>query len=202
MTLQSMIDSFGKSLGDVPIEPIEIAISLITETIEKKGCVFICGNGGSGANANLFATIMSKYLKAGKPGFHIVSLNSNMSVITYLAENDGYDKIFSAQIDSFARKSDLLITISCSGNSSNILEAIRASKKIGMKNIGLTGVGGGKLSSMVDLPIIVNSDNIEQIESVHTVIIYAISAGFAQSMNIQTKMPDKQKLLDLQGTHK
>ena len=175
MTLSSMIKCFCESLDAIPVEQIEKVSYELVSAINKNGSVFVCGNGGSGANANLFATIISENIKRNNLESRILSLNSNMSTMTALAESAGYDKVFSLQLEKMAKASDILVVISGSGNSPNIIEAVITAKKLGMLTIGLTGMGGGSLSSVADLTIIVSSDIMEDIESVHTIIVQAIS---------------------------
>jgi len=156
----------------------------IVETTRRNGCVFICGNGGSGATANLFATCLVQLASradAHTPGAGIraISLNSNMATATGAAETSGYHAIFSAQLSALGRPGDLLIAISGSGNSPNVIEAVAMAQQIGITTVGLLGMGGGKLGPMVDLPVIVRSQNMEQIENVHTIMIHAIARWLA-----------------------
>ncbi|HEX2927242.1 MAG TPA: SIS domain-containing protein [Ruminiclostridium sp.] len=180
MNLTSMIEQFNRSLCSLSDEDIENTARYVLNTMKANSSIFICGNGGSGANANLFAAAMAKI--SGGTSIRIISLNANMPVITYAAESLNYDKVFSLQIENLAGPSDMLIAISGSGNSPNILEAVSTAARLGMHTIGLTGMGGGKLSSMVDYPVIVKSDNMEQIETIHTVIIHAISIWIAENL--------------------
>lgn len=181
MTLSAMIEDFNKSLYALSDVQIENSAQYVLDALKKSCNVFICGNGGSGANANLFAATMSKIVM-DNCNIRVISLNSNMAIITHVAESLNYNNIFSMQIANLAHTSDLLIAISGSGNSPNILKAVATAKDLGMYTIGLTGMGGGKLSSMVDFPIVVNSDNMELIETIHTVILHAISIWVAEKL--------------------
>ncbi|RCX12544.1 phosphoheptose isomerase [Anaerobacterium chartisolvens] len=181
MSLLSMTESFRKSINDMSPARVESAAGMILGTINGGGCVYACGNGGSGANANLFAAAASKLIKANGAAARFISLNANMSVIT--SECLNYNKVFRQQLESMAYPSDLLIAFSGSGNSPNILEAIDYAKKAGVKTIGLTGMGGGRLSSEADFDVIVNSDSMEEIESVHTVIIHAVLRWLGEKLN-------------------
>lgn len=180
MTLEPMIDCFCKGINDIHVQKVESAARLVLDTVNMNSRVFVCGNGGSGSNANLFAGILSRIVKRNNSGACILSLNANMAVITSVAESEGYNQIFRSQIENLAYPGDLLICISGSGNSPNILEGALAAQSLGMKIIGLTGMGGGKLSKMTDIPVVVESDNMEQIENIHTAIIYAITMWVAE----------------------
>ncbi|GAE86725.1 D-sedoheptulose-7-phosphate isomerase [Acetivibrio straminisolvens] len=175
MTLEHMVDGFCEGMNNINVQNVESAARLVLDTMNKKKNIFICGNGGSGANANLFAGILSKTAKRNNYESCILSLNSSMAAITSVAESEGYKQIFRSQIENMTYPGDLLICISGSGNSPNILEAALAAHNLGIKVIGLTGMGGGKLSKMADIPVVVESDNMEQIENIHTAIIYAIT---------------------------
>ncbi|MDP4181146.1 MAG: chorismate pyruvate-lyase family protein [Bacillota bacterium] len=175
MTLAYNVECYSKAILNAPIGEIEAAAKLILETINNGDCIAVCGNGGSGSNANLFSALFSKYVTNNNKGLSIKSLNSCTSLITYYAESESYDKVFSSQLQGMEGTSKLLILISGSGNSPNILEAVAAARKLGMKTVGLTGMNGGKLATLVDIPIIVKSNNMEEIENIHTAIIYGIS---------------------------
>ncbi len=181
MTLAPMIDCFCKGINAIPVQKVESAARLVLDTISGNRHVFVCGNGGSGSNANLFVDILSRTVKRSNSGSSMFSLNSSMSTITSIAENEGYNQIFRSQIENMAQPSDLLICISGSGNSPNVLEGALAARGLGMQVIGLTGMGGGKLATMADIPVIVASDNMEQIENIHTAIIYAITMWVAEN---------------------
>ncbi|WP_010250901.1 SIS domain-containing protein [Acetivibrio cellulolyticus] len=180
MTLAPMIDCFCKGIDDIPVQKVESAARLVLDTVNMNRRVFVCGNGGSGSNANLFAGVLSRIIKRNNSGACILSLNANMAIITSVAEGEGYNQVFRSQIENMAYPGDLLICISGSGNSPNVLEGASAAQNIGMKIIGLTGMGGGKLSKMADIPVVVESDNMEQIENIHTAIIYAITMWVAE----------------------
>jgi D-sedoheptulose 7-phosphate isomerase len=171
-----MKDSFCKTLSHIEASHIQRAAQLVLDALIEGRRVFVCGNGGSGANSNLFSSLISKSCGRNKKnsGFQVISLNNNMGIITGTAQAEGYDKIFSRQIENTAAAGDMLVAISGSGNSPNILEAVASAGKMGVYTIGLTGMGGGKLALMSDLAVIVDSDSMEQIENVHTILIYAI----------------------------
>jgi len=175
----AMAADLGAVLREVSPEQLRDVAQLIAETTRGNGCVFICGNGGSGATANVFATSLLQLparigLSAPGAGVRAVSLNGNMAAVTGAAELSGYHTIFSTQLRALGRAGDLLIAISGSGNSPNVVEAVLVAKQIGIKTVGLLGMGGGRVRILVDLPVVVRSHNMEQIENVHTILIHAI----------------------------
>lgn len=143
----------------------------------KGGRIFVCGNGGSAALASHFATdIGSGSVKRGS-FFPIISLVDGSPIITAAANDFGYEFIFSRQLETLAQTNDLLIVISSSGNSQNLIEAVSFAKSIGMKTGGLLGFDGGKLLNLLDVPILVESAIGEYgpIEDSHSCILHAIT---------------------------
>jgi D-sedoheptulose 7-phosphate isomerase len=181
----SMATDLSAVLQEASSAQLREVAQCIAETTRCNGCVFICGNGGSGATANVFATSLVQLpgqlgLSAPGAGVRAISLNGNMAIATGAAETGGYHTIFSAQLQALGRAGDLLIAISGSGNSPNVVEAVAVAKQIGITTVGLLGMGGGKLGTLVDLPVIVRSQNMEQIENVHTIMIHAIVRWLAE----------------------
>jgi D-sedoheptulose 7-phosphate isomerase len=116
--------------------------------------VFFCGNGGSGGNANHLANdFLYALSKMPGSGLRVHSLSANPSVITCLANDEGFEQVFSLQLAVLARKGDVLITFSGSGNSPNILKALEEARKIGMVSYAVLGYSGGKAKALADVPI-------------------------------------------------
>jgi D-sedoheptulose 7-phosphate isomerase len=137
--------------------------------------VFIFGNGGSAATASHFAVdVIKGTLDADRVRFRIICLNDNMPTLTALANDVGYEYVFSEPLASLARAGDVAIAISGSGNSPNILRAMRTARERGMIAIGLSGATGGKLKDLVDVAVLVPSPSMQLVEDTHTVILHAI----------------------------
>ena len=137
----------------------------LIEQIKKARYVFLCGNGGSSATAeHITSDLFARGIKA-------ICLNSNNAIMTMIANDFGYEYVFSKQLDVFATKDDLLIVISGSGNSQNILEALYDTK---YKTFGLLGMGGGEAINLVDHFILVPSENYGKIEDEHLAIGHKI----------------------------
>lgn len=138
----------------------------LIKQIKKARFVFTCGNGGSSATAeHLASDLFSK-------GINAFCLNSNTSIITMIANDFGYEYVFSRQLDLYANKNDLLVVVSGSGNSENILEALIPIK--GYKTFALLGMGGGKAAEMADHSIIVTSEDYGDIEDQHLAIVHRV----------------------------
>src|ERR1700756_837535 len=124
--------------------------------------VFFAGNGGSGGNANHLANdFLYALSKTPGSGLRVHSLSANPSVITCLANDEGYDRVFSLQLAVLARKGDVLIALSGSGNSPNIVRALQEAKMIGMTSYALLGYSGGKAKSIADVPIHFHIDDMQ-----------------------------------------
>ena len=144
------------------------------KTIKSGNKILICGNGGSASDAShIAAEFVGKFERARKP-LPAISLSENISSITSIGNDFSFDKIFSKQIQAIGSKDDLLIPISTSGNSENIINAIKASKKIGMRCFALSGNNGGKMSSLTKNIIKVNSKKTTRIQEMHILIGHII----------------------------
>lgn len=143
---------------------------------QNKRQVFVCGNGGSGANANHIANDLIYGIgKTTGTGMRCHSLSANQAVMACLANDEGYDKIYSLQLQVLADPGDILIVLSGSGNSPNILDALDMAKKKGVKSWGLLGYSGGKASEMADRSLHFAIDDMQISEDLQMVVIHAIS---------------------------
>ena len=130
---------------------LEILLKELRISLNKRNSVYLCGNGGSAANANHIANDFLYGLSSKlKKGLNVESLSSNVAVITCLANDIGYENIFSEQIKNKGKKDDLLIVLSGSGNSKNIIKAIQQAKKINVNTFGIIGYDGGKAKKILD----------------------------------------------------
>lgn len=138
----SILNNFLKRVDSNSLVKVS---NLILKALRKDSKIFICGNGGSAAIANHFLADYGKYIKTNndlKP--KIISLSSNIEIITAISNDISFDKIFSYQLENLIQKNDLLLSVSSSGNSKNILEAIKVCNKKGGTSISFLGFGGGK----------------------------------------------------------
>ncbi|MFA6450048.1 MAG: SIS domain-containing protein [bacterium] len=150
------------------------AASMIAASIGKGGRILACGNGGSAADAqHLAGELVGRFLMDREP-YSAIALSSDTSVITSLANDFGYECVFERQVLAHGRKGDVLVAISTSGNSPNVLCALEAAKKINMKIIGLTGKGGGKMLGLVDVLLDADSTLTPRIQETHGFIIHAL----------------------------
>lgn len=163
-------------------EKIDRLHSILLENINNHRNIFICGNGGSAANslhiANDFTYMNSKL---NKPKLiKVESLLSNSSVITCIANDISYDDIFSFQITSKGKEGDLLIVLSGSGNSKNIINAINVSKKKGLKTFGLIGFDGGQAKNILDDFIHFEVNDMQAVEDLQTIVFHYVIKKFIE----------------------
>ena len=143
--------------------------------------IFFFGNGGSASTASHFVTDIAKVAggtAARGPGkrFRCLALNDNVPGLTAWANDTSYAEVFAGQLQSLAVKGDVVVAISGSGNSPNVLEAVRKATAMGLTTIGLTGIGGGKLKDMVDVPLVVPSNSMQHTENVHLIVCHFLTA--------------------------
>lgn len=143
--------------------------------------VFIIGNGGSAATASHFCCDLAKGASVeGLPRIRALSLTDNTSMISAVGNDIDYESVFSEQLDVLARPGDVLIAITASGNSPNILKAVELAKQRGVWTVGLIGFGGGKLKALVDLDITVSSRNYGCVEDLHLILDHVLSQYLKQ----------------------
>lgn len=136
--------------------------------------VLICGNGGSAADAqHLAAELIGRYKKERK-GFPAIALTADIPTLTAISNDYGYKFLFSRQIEALGQKGDVVILISTSGKSPNLLEAAKKAKEMDIATVALLGKDGGGLKEACDLPIIVSSNNTPRIQEMHILIIHAM----------------------------
>jgi len=145
--------------------------------------VFVIGNGGSAATASHFACDLSKGTRSGgPPTFHVVSLTDNVPLLTAWANDSGYERVFSEQLTALARPGDLLVAISASGNSPNVVAAVDAARSCGMGLVAFTGRSGGLLPRMVDVVLNVPSDRIEVVEDAHLIVAHSLCVAVRERL--------------------
>jgi D-sedoheptulose 7-phosphate isomerase len=167
-----------QSFWDSPetVASLEKALILLKSSLEKGGTVFTCGNGGSMCDAIHFAEeMLGKYDKSRR-SLPAICLG-DPGTLTCIANDFGFDQVFSRQIEALAKDPDILLVISTSGNSKNLLEAVTVARKKGTKTIGLLGKGGGELKNLVDVAIVVPSQITARIQEIHTLCVHLLIEG-------------------------
>lgn len=151
----------------------QIAGDIVT-ALKKGGKVLIFGNGGSAADSqHLAAELVGRFRREKRP-LPAIALTTNTSVLTAIGNDYGYDFSFSKQLEAHAKKGDIAVAISTSGNAKNVVEAVLAAKRMKVRTIGLTGKAGGLLSRACDLTLKVPSDKTARVQEAHITVIHII----------------------------
>ncbi len=152
------------------------AVELIVASLRNRGKLLLCGNGGSAADAQHLAAEMVIRLSHDvvRPGLPAISLATDSSILSAGGNDIGFDNIFARQIEALAHPEDVLLAISTSGNSPNVINALEMAKEKSTKSIGFLGGNGGKCEKLVDIPIIVPSQNTQRIQETHITIGHII----------------------------
>jgi D-sedoheptulose 7-phosphate isomerase len=170
-----------QTLDRLPREPIREAIMALHEARLLHRQVFTFGNGGSASTASHFVCDLSKNTrKSGWPDFRVLGLADNMATLSAYSNDEGYENVFRQQLASFVQPDDIVIGISTSGNSPNVLEAIKLANQMNAMTIGLTGFDGGQLSQIVKINIHTPSDCIEQVEDIHLMLQHLMVTALRQ----------------------
>ncbi len=167
------------ALETIDVDKVERVIEIFARVRDEDRQIFVCGNGGSAATANHFACDIVKGASYGREKrFRIMSLSEQIATLTAYSNDVGYESVFVEQLRNFARAGDVLIAISSSGNSPNVLRAVEHANSIDCYSIGFTGGGGGKLAKMVDLDVNVPEAHTGRIEDAHMIICHMIGYHF------------------------
>ena len=142
------------------------------EAIKSGRCVFFCGNGGSAADAQHLAAEFVGRFRLERLPLPSMALTTNTSLLTAIANDYGYDQVFSRQVRAFAKPNDILFGISTSGNSPNVVRAIEEARMLGVYTVGLTGRSGGKLKECADVLLNVPSDQTPRIQEAHILLAH------------------------------
>ena len=151
-------------------EEIEQAGNLIVNTLKSGNKILLFGNGGSAGDAQHIAAELTGRYKTERRGLPAIALTTDTSAITAIGNDYGYDRIFDRQVEALGNEHDLLIGISTSGNSRNVLRALAYGKDHGMNTIGFSGKGGGDMRPLCDINIIVPSSDTARIQEMHILI--------------------------------
>jgi len=163
-------------LNALPADKFIEINNVLQDARETGKQIFVIGNGGSAAAASHMVCDFGKNTRQpGKNRMRAICLNDNVPSVMAYANDEGYDVIFSEQLLALGKAGDVLIAISGSGNSANILKALETARQMQIKVIGLTGFQGGKMKALTDICLVVSSDSMEMIEDVHLIINHILA---------------------------
>ena len=157
-------------------EDILKAANILSEVYRNGSKLLLCGNGGSAADCQHIATELMIRLNhhIQRPALPAIALTTDTSNLTAGGNDIGFENVFARNVEGLGNKGDALIAISTSGNSGNVIKAVEMAQKKGMKVIGLLGGDGGKLKSIVDLPVVIPSSNVQRIQEGHITVAHII----------------------------
>ena len=176
----NFVEMYTRQLSEIlnalPREKFTEINAVLQDARETGKQVFVIGNGGSAAAASHMVCDLGKNTRAeGKKRMRAICLNDNVPSVMAYANDEGYQTIFSEQLLALGQPGDILIAISGSGNSGNILTALQTAREMKIKVIGLTGFQGGKMKALTDICLVVPSDSMEMIEDVHLIINHILA---------------------------
>ena len=166
-----------KAILNSCFEDISRAVTIVRDALKKDNKILLCGNGGSAADSQHIATEFTIQLshEIKRKGLPAIALTTDTSALTAGGNDIGFENTFARLVEALGRKGDVLVCLSTSGNSENIIRAVEKAHENGMTVIGLLGRDGGKLKSRCDLPIVVPSDNTQRIQEGHITIGHIVS---------------------------
>lgn len=151
---------------------IEMAAKVIADAARANQTVFACGNGGSAADAQHFAAELTGRYVSNRRSYAGIALTVDTSALTAIGNDYGYDFVFSRQLEGLGKAGDVLVAISTSGNSGNVIEVVNIAKQKNITTVGLLGRDGGQLKSMVDYPLVVPSTVTARIQEAHIFMLH------------------------------
>lgn len=184
--LEMYVSELQKAVGKSDFDTLSKIAEMIFATRKAGTKIYSAGNGGSAATASHIANDLLKGCRVDEQiGFRAFSLSDTVPVITCLGNDYSYDEVYSIQLETYGQPGDLLIVFSGSGNSENIVRAVKKAKSLGMKSIGFLGRDGGKLKDLCDIYILAPTNSMEQIEDIHLSYEHAIVSVLSQKLRAQ-----------------
>lgn len=175
--MRTFLDELGACLEQLDETAVERIIDVVVQAHRTGRAVFIMGNGGSAATASHFACDLQAAARGQRP-LRVRSLNDNVPLLTALANDHGYENVFSEQIASHAVPGDVVIVLSVSGDSENVVRALQKAKEHGAVTVGILGFGGGRAGGIVDHSVLINSRRFGIVESVHNALEHLVTEAF------------------------
>ena len=188
MDIQFFANKYLKGLKELlesfDLDQFEKMVRTILKAYDGGKHIFVMGNGGSGSTASHFACDINKGCCFDlEKKFKMICLNDNLPTLLAISNDASFDLVFVEQMKNFFNNGDLVIGISGSGNSQNVLNAIDYAKKNGGITMGLSGFSGGKLSQMVDIPLVATIDDMQKVEDVHMIVVHMIMQAVHKTLH-------------------
>jgi D-sedoheptulose 7-phosphate isomerase len=186
---KTYIDGIRELLRSIDLTEVECVAYMLHKAYERDAQVFVLGNGGSASTASHFACDLGKGTTwHEKPRFRVISLNDNMALLTAYANDCGYENTFKEQLVNLLNPDDILIAISASGNSENVVRAVEYARDRGATTIGFLGFDGGRLSEIVDYKVWVNESDYGKVEDTHMILTHLISRCLKEKLECYDRL--------------
>src|SRR4051794_1266356 len=167
----------------MPLKEVTQVAETLLDCHDRGGTIFVLGNGGSAATASHFVCDLTKgTLTEGLPAFRAIALTDNVPLLTAWANDTSYARVFAEQLAALVRVGDVVVAISASGESPNVLAAATVAHAAGATVVALTGASGGRLSVLADLTVHVPADSIEQVEDAHLFIAHSLCVALREQL--------------------
>src|SRR5258708_2399969 len=175
-SVEVYLSELASALKDLAHEPLMQVLAVLRRARAEHRHVFVFGNGGSASTASHMACDLAKNTRhIGEANLRIIALTDGIATLSAYANDDGYETVFAEPLRSLGRSGDVAIAISASGNSPNVLRAIRVAKELDMETIALSGSGGGQLTELVDVAVLVPARTTEQTNDVHLILNHILT---------------------------
>ena len=175
-SIQRYLDEVRHTLAALPLQRISEVVDVLLSANYVGSTIFTMGNGGSAATASHFACdLMKGTITPDRPRFRVMALTDNVPLMTAWSNDVAYEDVFVEQLRGLMGRGDVVVAFSGSGNSPNVLRAVELARQMGGITIGFSGFAGGRLSKLVDVPVVVRCDCMEQIEDVHITLCHLIA---------------------------
>jgi D-sedoheptulose 7-phosphate isomerase len=176
--LNRYLNQVVSTLQLIPQQPLDAIAGALWEVYRRDGTIFVCGNGGSAATASHFACDLAKWtIRPPARRVRALALTDNIPIMTAWSNDQSYASVFAEQLISHYRPGDLIIAISGSGNSPNVLEAVSWANQVGAVTVGITGFDGGQLCRIAQVPLRVENYCMPQVEDAHSMICHALAVN-------------------------
>ena len=181
--IQNYISHLQGVLERLTLADVKASIETIMEAYYAEKQIFVIGNGGSASTASHIACDLGKGTSVpGKPRFRVISLTDNVATMTAWSNDVSYEDVFIEQLKNLVNPGDVVIGISASGNSENVIRAMRYASEIGCKTVGWSGFGGGKLAEICDVNVVVDSNLYGPVEDVHLILNHILHTWIREEL--------------------
>lgn len=180
-------DWIAGALTGIELDDLAAIEQALWDTYQRDGTIFVCGNGGNAATASHFVCDLMKLtveaaIAADESRMRALALTDNVPLLTAWANDEGYDRVFVEQFASLSRPGDMLVALSASGNSPNVLHTVLWANAQGRQTVGIAGFEGGRLAQTAQRALVIPSHSMQVIEDIQSIICHALASGLAERM--------------------